>query len=258
MSYTIVTDFAGQIGVTPRLIRIASTDSLATITTAGYLVNSSNNVYQILPTDFLFITYLNNGAVVNDMFTPSFSAGVITLNSFGISITTPTIANHLIVSTNTSGTLANLTGTAINAGSIQAGLSGTAGTLISFPGTAANGSLILAAVNAGGAFNTTISNGTMGQSTVYTMGDIGATTGGLVVATAALRMKSVAKAAVAGGNASQTVTDTFCATTSNVIANWSDTSNAVEIETVTAGNGSFIVVSTGDPGASHLNYVIIK
>lgn len=146
----------------------------------------------------------------------------------------------------------------VDAGNITAGISGTAGTFVSFPGTAANGTLILAAANAGGAFNTTISNGAMGQSTVYTMGDIGASTGGLVVATSAIRMKSVAQAAVAGGAAAQTVTDTFCTAGSMVTCTWNDTTNPVTIQKAVAGNGSFVVTSSGDPGASHLNYIITK
>jgi hypothetical protein len=71
-------------------------------------------------------------------------------------------------------------------------------------------------------------------------------------------MKSVAKAAVAGGAAAQTVTDAFCTSGSMVTASWNDTTNAVNIQTVAAGNGSFVVTSSGDPGASHLNYIITK
>lgn len=56
-------------------------------------------------------------------------------------------------------------------GNLTAGSSGHAGTLASFPATAANGSLIVAGVNAGGAFNTTISNSTMGQSSVLSIPD---------------------------------------------------------------------------------------
>lgn len=149
--------------------------------------------------------------------------------------------------------------TTISAGTnLSAGSSGVAGTVTSFPGTAANGNLQLVAVNAGGAFNTIVSNGTMGQTTTYTMGDIGATTGGLVVATSAIRMKSVAQAAVGGGAAAQTVTDTFCTSGSMVVCTWNDTTNAVTIQKAVAGNGSFIVTSSADPGASHLNYIITK
>lgn len=80
------------------------------------------------------------------------------------------------------GTIDDTAGAVINAGNIQAGLSGTAGTLISFPATAANGSLIVAAVNAGGAFNTTISNAaSVGQSQVISIPDSGASTANFIV-----------------------------------------------------------------------------
>jgi hypothetical protein len=61
-------------------------------------------------------------------------------------------------------------------GNLVAGSSGHAGTVTSFPASAANGSLILQAVNAGGAFNTTIASGTIGQSSVITIPDPGAAT----------------------------------------------------------------------------------
>lgn len=69
-------------------------------------------------------------------------------------------------------------------------------------------------------------------------------------------MKSGEQVAVAGGAAAQTVTDAFCKTTSGVVASWNDTTNAVSIQKVAAGNGSFVVTSSGDPGASHINYII--
>lgn len=160
-----------------------------------------------------------------------------------------TIAGGLTVSTgNISATLGN----------IIAGSSGHAGTFISFPGTAANGTLILAAANAGAAFNTTISNGTMGQSTVYTMGDIGASTGGLVVATSAIRMKSVAAAAAAGGAAAQSFSDAFCTSGSMVVGNWNTQANAVSVLKIVPGNGSFVVTSSGDAGVGTFGYIITK
>ncbi len=72
--------------------------------------------------------------------TPPQTVSLIEINAPG-DVVLPTIANHIIVSTNVNGALANLTGTAINNGSIQAGLSGTAGTLISYPATGGKGSL---------------------------------------------------------------------------------------------------------------------
>lgn len=70
---------------------------------------------------------------------------------------------------------------AVSAGNVVAGSSGNSGNLASFPGTAANGELIVAAVNAGGAFNTTISNSTMGQSSVISIPDPGAATSKFVL-----------------------------------------------------------------------------
>lgn len=176
-----------------------------------------------------------------------------------VSLPDPGVATTKFILADNAGTQHIATGAlSVDTGTITSGSSGAAGSLITFPATASSGKLALFAVNNSGDFTTTISNAAQGQATTYSIGDIGASTGGLVVATAALRMKAGAQVAVAGGNASQTVTDTFCTTTSTVIANWNDTTNAVEIKTVAAGNGSFVVVSTGDPGASHINYIITK
>ncbi len=147
---------------------------------------------------------------------------------------------------------------ASTAGNITSGSSGDAGTFISFPATAANGTLILAAANAGAAFNTTISNGSMGQSTVYTLPDILAATGGIVVSTSAVRMKSVQAAVAAGGAAAQSFTDAFCTSTSVVIGNWVTQANAASILTIVPGNGSFVVTSSADAGAGTFSYVIQK
>lgn len=159
-------------------------------------------------------------------------------------------------------TLGNITLSAGNVtasqGNMVAGSSGHPGTLTSFPPTAANGSLIIAAVNAGGAFNTTISSGVMGQSTVYTIPDILAATGGIVVSTAAVRMKSVAGAAAAGGAAAQSFTDAFCTSGSNVIGNWNTQANAASVLKIVPGNGSFVVTSSADAGVGTFNYVIMK
>lgn len=171
----------------PNVIQILTNDTYATVTGTGYLTasqklgNTFNNQQMALvyTTDEgpvwtkVVITY-SGSSVLNTV------VSLVQISSPG-DVTLPTIASNIIVSTDTAGTLANTTGTAINRGSIQAGLSGDAGTLISYPGTAANGSLIVAAVNAGGAFNTTISNGTTGQSQVISIPDSGATTANFII-----------------------------------------------------------------------------
>lgn len=113
----------------------------------------------------------------------------------------PSVANAIPVFSDTSGNIkpANaapvtlgqnlaVTGTGVfsgalssTAGNITSGSSGDAGTFISFPATAGNGTLILQAVNAGGAFNTTIASGTIGQSSVITIPDPGTATSKFVL-----------------------------------------------------------------------------
>jgi hypothetical protein len=170
---------------------------------------------------------------------------------------TQTIATGSVALTLGSLTLAAGNVTA-SQGNLVAGSSGHAGTVTSFPASAANGSLLLVAANAGAAFNTTISNGAMGQSTVYTIPDIGSSLGDIVVSTAAVRMKSVAGAAAAGGAAAQSFTDTFCTSGSNVIGNWNTQANAASVLKIVPGNGSFVVTSDVDAGVGTFNYVIMK
>ena len=265
---------AGQTAVTsstsstqstlPNLIYILTDDTYAEVTATGYLTSSkaqgnsfaNNQMALVYTTDEgpvwlkVVITY-SGASVLNTV------VSLVQISSPG-DVTLPTIASNIIVSTDTAGALANTTGTAINRGSIQAGLSGDAGTLISYPPTAANGSLIISASDAGGAFDTTIRNSVMGQSTVYSMGDIGTATGGLVVATAAIRMKSVAAAAAAGGAAAQSFTDAFCTSGSVVIGNWVAQTNAASVLKIVPGTGSFVVTSSADAGVGTFSYIIIK
>lgn len=64
---------------------------------------------------------------------------------------------------------------------LQAGLSGTAGTLSSFPTTAAKGKLVVAAVANTGNTTTTISNAAMGQASTILIPDPGAATSNFVL-----------------------------------------------------------------------------
>lgn len=265
---------AGQAAVTsstmstqstlPGLIYILTDDTYAEVTATGYLTNvkslgnsfSNNQMALVYTTDEgpvwlkVVITY-SGASVLNTV------VSLVQISSPG-DVTLPTIANNIIVSTDTVGTLGNTTGTAINRGSIQAGLSGDAGTLISYPTSAANGSLIISARDAGGAFNTTIRNSVMGQSTVYSMGDIGAATGGLVVATAAIRVKSVHEAAAAGGSAAQSFTDAFVTSGSVIVGNWVTQATPASVLKIVPGTGSFVVTSTADAGVGTFSYIVTK
>lgn len=170
---------------------------------------------------------------------------------------------------------------AVTGGSITSGVSGTAGTFISFPATGSNGTLILAATNAGGAFNTTISNGTMGQSTVYTIPDVtnalgrflvGASatpftsgnvlsasgTGGVVADSGIVatnvqlisQIKAQQVASLGGGGAGPlTVTAAGCTTASVICVDIVTSTNTVSVAKVTPGTGNFALLLSGDPGA---------
>ncbi len=94
------------------------------------------------------------------------------------------VANYIAKFVDTTGTVDDTAGTAINAGSIQAGLSGTLGSFIAYPAVAANGTFVWAAVGNAGNFNATVSpKSTLGQSTVYTIPDPGAATANVVLDT---------------------------------------------------------------------------
>lgn len=195
----------------------------------------------------------------------SFSGGASTANALPVFSDTAGNIKAANAAPVTLGQNLAVTGTGVfsgalssTAGDITSGSAGDAGSFVSFPATAANGTLILSALNAGGAFDTTIRNSVMGQSTVYSLPDIGAATGGVVVSTAAVRMKSVAAAAAAGGNAAQSFTDTFCTSGSNVIGNWNTQANAASVLKIVPGNGSFVVTSSADAGVGTFNYVIMK
>lgn len=125
-------------------------------------------------------------------------AGTTVTAGTGITSTTGAItatAGAVVAGTTvTAGTgITSTTGNIVaTAGNVTAGSSGAAGTLTSFPATAANGSLIISALNAGGAFNTTIRNSVMGQSSVVSIPDPGAATSDFVLNNATVAAGSAA------------------------------------------------------------------
>lgn len=96
------------------------------------------------------------------------------------------LANHIAVFSDTAGTIDDDAATAINTGNIQAGLSGTAGYLASFPATSARGSLRLVAANSAGDTVTQITNASFNQASVLTIPDPGTATANFLLAPAAL------------------------------------------------------------------------
>ena len=82
--------------------------------------------------------------------------------------------------TATTGLITTVTGTTSNMTTSNVGASGTAGTLNVFPATAANGKLIVSAVNNTGAFNSTITNKNIGQACVYSLQETNSATADII------------------------------------------------------------------------------
>lgn len=175
--YQLPMQVPGMVGVFPNQKFAVFGDNLATVTTAGYLnqVNLESN--PVAPTDIIQALYSFNNVTQSGTyatFTVTISSsGVITLHEWSTpgAIVLPTIANHIATFTNTTGTISEDPATAISGGNIQAGLSGTAGFLASFPSAATSGSLRLTAVANSGDTVTTISNVAMGQASVVSIPD---------------------------------------------------------------------------------------
>ena len=205
----------GLASVNPEVIYILTSDAYATVTATGYLTAQAQQGFTFNNQQMALVYTSDDGPVwlkVKITYSgASILNTVVSLVAPSIpgSVTLPTIANHLMVSTDTVGTLANLTGTAINNGSLQAGLSGTAGTLISYPGTASKGSLIVSATANTGNTNTTITNAAMGQATAVTIPDPGASTAKFLLDTGTSTMAAGSQlvlAKVNGSEASNAVT----------------------------------------------------
>jgi hypothetical protein len=177
------------------------------------------------------------------------ATGQITLTTWGSpgDAVLPTTANYLAYFVNTTGAISSAAGNVTQPGNISAGLSGTAGTVASFPATAANGSLILAAANAGGAFNTTI-------STAGVTVDSGVATTNVQLMT---QVKAATTANIGGAGAGPiTVTVAGVNSASVIVASIATSSNTVAVGKVTPGRGDFSVTFTADPGATcTLSYI---
>lgn len=281
----------GAVGVVPNIACIATNDTLATVLTTGYLNQAQQNGASLSESTMCLVTTKTSPSAA------ATQVGWLEVSHVGAnwslvqsgapgSVTLPTIANHLAVYTNTAGQLSEDAATAINGGNIQAGLSGTAGSLYSFPGTASRGKLILSAVANTGNTDVTISNATHAQATVYSIPDVGAATGQFLVKTAALvngnliqasgtagktvdsgvatsnlqlktEVKAAATADIGGAGAGPISVVVAGLTASSIItATIASSSNAVAVAKCIGTATGFDITFTADPGAACVvNYV---
>jgi len=152
----------GTIDVIPNLIYINTTDSVATVTTAGYLTSWVQENDINLFSYYFALVNTTNGAVL-----------------LQVSITGPA-GNQvfsLVPPVNAGG--------AIFAGNVQAGSNGVAGHFISFPAGANLGNLSFTAANQGGNFASSVTNAAFGQATTLTIPDPGAAAANFLLDTGA-------------------------------------------------------------------------
>jgi len=118
---------------------------------------------------------------------------------------------------------------ALTVGTLTLGSSGHASSLTIFPGTAANGTLIISPVNNAGNFNTTISSVTgLGQSTIYTFPDPGAATANVLLS--------------ASGGTQTIATGNLALTVGTLTLGSSGNASSLQIFPITANNGSFSII----------------
>lgn len=189
----ITQDVTGQVGIVPQEIYIETNDTLAAVTAVGYLNQARTQGYQFSNRQLAHVygVDFNNGGPgcldfqVQTPANPSTgNYSLVNMSSSG-EVVLPVSANHLATYVGTTGAIGDDAATAINGGNIQAGLSGTAGHLASFPATAAKGSLRLTGVANTGDTVTTISNAAMGQASVVSIPDPCASTATFLLNTSA-------------------------------------------------------------------------
>lgn len=259
---------AGLVGTLPTPIYINTNDTYAVVTATGYL-NGAHQLGQAFSNEQMALVYTSDeGPVWLKVVVSGTDYSLVQISSPG-DVTLPTVANHLIVSSDTAGTLANKTGVAINAGGLQAGLDATAGVFTSYPATTASGTLKLAAVDSSADVAVTISNADHGQASVYSIPDGGSATANIAVAPGALVDGNVVTASGTdgviqdggfavlansdswgGGGTSNAFTATGIGATSIVTAVILASTNAVSIVKAVPSANTLTVDFSADPGAA--------
>ncbi len=101
---SVTTDFTGEVGVSPRLVRMLTSDSYETVTAENYLQSAISMGYTFFPNDLVELTYGTNSDTTK-IFSLSISSGSITLIPPQGSVSGSTTANDIAIFADTSGTL---------------------------------------------------------------------------------------------------------------------------------------------------------
>jgi hypothetical protein len=224
-----------------------------------------------MPSDYFIISYGTNLEFV-DTFQSVWTSNPLTITLLPDGSSGDSTTDHIATYSDAYGTLSQDPATAISGGNIQAGLSGTAGYLASFPSTAAKGSLRFKAIDNTGNTVTTVSNEAMAQASVISIPDPGQVTskflltdnaGTQTIATGSLALTlgnvtATAGNLVAGSSGHAGTVSSFPATASKgslklvAVANTGDTLTTIS----NAAMGQASVVSIPDPAAATANFVL--
>lgn len=271
---TITPVVEGLAGSAPQIWSAVTTDNFATITATGYLDDiamkmgiKKNDTFFVNISDlsvFPMQTGLNATLMEMQVTYSASHWSLVISNPEGFLVA----ANNLSDVASVSASRHNLgLGTADNVqfANIQAGASGAAGTLSSFPATASKGSLVIQAVENTGNTLTTISNAAMGQASVISIPDPGVSTSKFILADSAGTQHittgglSVDLGNLAAGSSGHAGTvSSFPGTAARgslVLAAVDNTGNTV----TTISNAAMAqasVVSIPDPGAATANFVL--
>lgn len=262
----------GLVGVRPGLWCLTTNNTVGEVLATGYLTKVYSEGYSFKDGDLAAVITAatpSSADVSSGWYQINNNAGVwsLTTGTGPGNVVLPTIANHLAVYTNVTGGLGEDAATAINGGNIQAGVSGTAGTLTSFPGTAAKGSLIVQAVANTGNTTVTLQNALHGQASTYTIPDSGLTnanvivsgkTGGQTITVGGLQATTGSFIAGSSGNAGTYTSFPGASNQGSLI--FSATNNVGGNFTTTVTNAGSVgqnqVVSVPNSGAATANFLL--
>ena len=290
--YQLPTPLPATVGIGPVFKFMVSGDSLATVTTAGYLNQVSLEGYPVNNSDVIQTLIDYNLASKSGTFTiliaeVAAGTGIITLAEFSTStggITLPTTANHIATYVNTEGELSEDPATAITGGNLQAlgnvlaGASGTAGRLTSYAPAANSGTLSVVAANSGANVANVITNGLNTVASTYTLPPIlgasnssagvaivstgSAVTGQLVtfngtsgnLASAGFNLHGGITPTYAGGGTSNAFTVSGITAASIVTCSIASQTNNASITKVVPSTNTITITFSADPGAGTVLY----
>jgi hypothetical protein len=254
---SVTTEFTGQVGVNPRLVRILSNDVYSTVTADNYLQPLLTEGYTFYPTDYFFIMYgtsVNTAAIFTANITRTGTSTDITLVPYippGVPIVTGETVVNDIASFN------NMTGGITDSGISKNALATYTGATIvgDFPlFNNTTGQLINSGIVPSAPSKPIVAslNGATVANDVSVFSDIKGTIADSGVAISALQLSANIKAnSFAFGGGSTTTTFSLPgATTNTLVSAWIITASNASIvnSTKVLTPGTVTVSFTADPG----------